>query len=108
MLILGKISFGVLRIASPPLSRIKIASTINVYGLRNARLTIHIAVGYLLDLRFRVLLEDLRNRDLVRYWSRGSSCITHRHNREIIPFWQPAAGAVTFPPPICCWLGARL
>src|ERR1700749_1399709 len=52
MLILGKMSFGVFRIASPPLSRIKIASTINVYGLRNARLTIHIAVGYLLDLRF--------------------------------------------------------
>src|ERR1700757_3977702 len=51
MLILGKMSFGVLRIANPPLSRIKIASTINVYGLRNARLTIHIAVGCLLDPR---------------------------------------------------------
>src|SRR5260221_4406653 len=42
MLIPGKISFGVRRIASPPLIRIKIASTIKVYGLRKARLTIHI------------------------------------------------------------------
>jgi hypothetical protein len=41
-LILGKISFGVRRIASPPLISMKIARTINVYGLRKARLTIHI------------------------------------------------------------------
>ena len=39
---LGKISFGVRRMASPPLITIDIASTMKVYGLRKARSTIHI------------------------------------------------------------------
>ena len=42
MLMLGKISFGVRKIANDPLIKMKIARTMNVYGLRKAKLTIHI------------------------------------------------------------------
>ena len=44
---LGKISFGVRRIANDPLIKMKIARTINVYGLRKAKLTIHISCFWL-------------------------------------------------------------
>src|ERR1700751_2658970 len=38
----GKMSFGVRRMASTPAIKMKIANTMKVYGLRSARLTIHI------------------------------------------------------------------
>src|SRR5919109_2892185 len=44
MLIFGKISVGVRTIASTPMTRMRMASTTNVYGLRNASLTIHMAL----------------------------------------------------------------
>jgi hypothetical protein len=39
----GKMSFGVRRMARTPAIKMKIAKTMKVYGLRSARLTIHIA-----------------------------------------------------------------
>jgi hypothetical protein len=39
----GKMSFGVRRMARTPAIKMKIANTMKVYGLRSARLTIHIA-----------------------------------------------------------------
>src|SRR5215475_11502593 len=44
MLMLGKMSVGVRLIASNPITRMRIASTTNVYGRRRANLTIHIFV----------------------------------------------------------------
>jgi hypothetical protein len=43
MFIFGKISVGVRKIESTPITRMRIAITTNVYGRRNASLTIHIA-----------------------------------------------------------------
>src|ERR1039457_919056 len=45
MLMLGKISFAVRRIANTPINRIKIARTMNVYGRCSAILTIHIPIS---------------------------------------------------------------
>src|ERR1700751_531091 len=39
----GKMSFGVPRMARTPAIKMKMAKTMKVYGLRSARLTIHIA-----------------------------------------------------------------
>ena len=43
MLIAGKMSLGALRIERTPAIRMKMARTINVYGRRSAKLTIHMA-----------------------------------------------------------------
>src|ERR1700686_4467940 len=45
MSIVGKISVGVRTIASPPMIRMRIDITTNVYGRRNASRTIHIEVS---------------------------------------------------------------
>src|SRR5207244_9084192 len=42
MLMLGKISVGVRTIASPPMIKMSMDTTTNVYGRRNASRTIHI------------------------------------------------------------------
>ncbi len=42
MLMLGKMSVGVRKIASTPITKMSIAITTNVYGRRNASRTIHI------------------------------------------------------------------
>src|SRR3954464_2287921 len=71
MLILGKMSTGVLKIDSTPRMAIRIASTMKVYGRRSASRTIHTA--WLLSRAIEVVRAGRRRRrDLVRGRQLGS------------------------------------
>src|SRR5947208_13071858 len=62
MLMLGKMSVGVRKIARTPITRMSMDITTKVYGRRNASLTIHIEVDPLLWLRYRAGTRDRRIR----------------------------------------------